>query len=175
MARSTLATGRMGKRVALVSITGQLGTRSRALSSKATAPVRTNGPTRELDPLLLLTFGVRSPVGAGVGTFKWGNGNVYSGEWLRDNMEGRGTFTWGRSGDTYEGEFKSDRKHGHGKWTRQSDGKTYVGEWFNDKRHGQGKESHPVIGDCMRLSNRITSLSLSLLSLTRVHWHLPWR
>ena len=42
----------------------------------------------------------------GVGTYKWANGESYTGEWEDNYMHGEGTFTW-PSGRVYTGHFEN--------------------------------------------------------------------
>ena len=51
-------------------------------------------------------------------------------------MNGVGTYTYG-DGSRYVGEFKDDKRHGRGVFSYFS-GDRYDGEWVEDKRHGQG-------------------------------------
>ena len=39
------------------------------------------------------------------------NYKKYDGEWLNNNMHGKGVYTW-RDGRKYEGEYQFDKKHG---------------------------------------------------------------
>ena len=56
---------------------------------------------------------------------------MFTGYWLNNNMHGKGTYVWG-DGRSYEGEYFEDRKHGFGiyKW---SDGRVYEGDWHSGK------------------------------------------
>ena len=47
----------------------------------------------------------------GKGTFKWVDGITYSGDFVRDAIEGCGTYTW-PDGAVYEGEVHGGRRHG---------------------------------------------------------------
>lgn len=42
------------------------------------------------------------------------DGREYKGDWLKDQMHGKGTFQW-PSGEFYEGSYFDDQKHGPGK------------------------------------------------------------
>lgn len=55
---------------------------------------------------------------------------------------GKGTFTWGTSGNKYTGYFLNDKRQGYGVYT-WLDGNRYEGEWLNDKQHGKGKMVFP--------------------------------
>lgn len=41
------------------------------------------------------------------------DGRRYEGEWLDNNMHGKGIYTW-KDGRKYEGEYVNDKKQGHG-------------------------------------------------------------
>ncbi|KAF0699604.1 Aste57867_9855 [Aphanomyces stellatus] len=71
----------------------------------------------------------------GVGTFVHGP-ETYSGTWVKDQMEGKGTYQFA-SGASFDGEFRSNVFSGNGEY-RWSDGASYVGGWTNSKMHGQG-------------------------------------
>ena len=48
----------------------------------------------------------------------------------------QGTYFYG-NGDKYVGDFKDHKRHGQGTYTYPS-GSKYVGDWKDDKMHGQG-------------------------------------
>ena len=50
----------------------------------------------------------------GVGTYTWGDGRRYEGQWEGNRMHGRGKFLW-PDGRIYEGDYLSDIKAGT--WT----------------------------------------------------------
>lgn len=77
---------------------------------------------------------------------------MYEGDWLNNNMHGKGVYTW-KDGRRYEGEYLNDKKHvdfksyylhsyfnnqGYGTYA-WADGRKYVGEWKLGKQHGKGK------------------------------------
>ena len=79
------------------------------------------------------------------GTYTHLNGDVYIGEYKNNFMDGKGTYTWGKSftakgwnyhDEKYIGEFKDDKMNGKGALTFR--GKIYIGEWKDDSYHGQG-------------------------------------
>lgn len=72
----------------------------------------------------------------GYGTIIWKNGDSYEGDFVADELTGRGKFTFA-GGDVYEGELIGGVKEGYGKYTA-ADGSVYEGEFKNDKRHGKG-------------------------------------
>ena len=93
------------------------------------------------------------------GTYTFGSGNKYIGEWKDGKKNGQGTLTIA-GGDKYVGEFKDDKANGQGTLTFANGGKyvgelkdymrngqgtltfangdKYVGEWKDDRRNGQG-------------------------------------
>ena len=70
------------------------------------------------------------------GTYSFGNGEKYVGEWKDNKMYGQGTYTFA-SGEKYVGEYKDDKRNGQGTYTYAS-GDKYVGEYKDSKRTGQG-------------------------------------
>lgn len=76
----------------------------------------------------------------GQGVLEFKSGNRYDGEWRRDKMTGQATHTWaaGKSaGDKYIGQFVNGRFHGIGTYI-DADGSRYEGEWKDRKRTGYG-------------------------------------
>ena len=55
----------------------------------------------------------------GRGRAIWQNGNVYEGEYRRNQRSGVGTF-WYSDGSEYVGEWKDDKKHGKGRFKDKS-------------------------------------------------------
>ena len=51
-------------------------------------------------------------------------------------MHGEGTYKWG-DGRMFVGQYLDDRKSGHGMYL-WADGRAYNGEWLNGKQHGNG-------------------------------------
>jgi len=73
--------------------------------------------------------------GAGVLTFR--DGRKYTGNFVKDKMEGpHGVFVW-NDGRKYEGEYYDDKKHGYGMFS-WPDGRKYEGSWLYGKQHGRG-------------------------------------
>lgn len=71
----------------------------------------------------------------GHGTFKYPNGDVYTGT-IRDNVRtGRGVLTYA-DGTVYEGEFHDEHPHGHGT-RRFPNGDYFVGTWRHGVKHGR--------------------------------------
>ena len=49
----------------------------------------------------------------GAGTYTWGNGDAYAGQFENDKMSGKGTYAYA-NGARYSGEFRDGKKHGLG-------------------------------------------------------------
>ena len=79
------------------------------------------------------------------GSITYKSGDIYSGEFKNDKLDGQGTYTFGPNsqwaGDEYIGEFKVGGFTGQGTYTF-ADGEKYVGEYKNGKRDGQGINSY---------------------------------
>jgi len=90
------------------------------------------------------------------------NGVIYEGEFVNDNMHGKGKYTF-INGNIYEGEFVNNKMHGKGKYTYVNgsteegefengefvrgkytfdNGAIYEGEVVNNKMHGKGKYTY---------------------------------
>ena len=80
---------------------------------------------------------------------KYESGDQYSGEFINDLKDGKGTYYW-NDGDKYEGEYKNGKKDGKGIYY-YNDGDRYEGDYKNDKREGKGiyffKKGNKYIGD----------------------------
>ena len=72
----------------------------------------------------------------GRGTMIYGNGNKYEGQFSKDKKEGYGIMLYS-NGEKYEGEFKDDVKEGYGIY-HYLDGETYKGDFKNDFMEGRG-------------------------------------
>gem|GEM_PF-2147178 len=87
----------------------------------------------------------------GKGTYIYGNGNKYEGDWINGVKDGYGIFTWGKTGNKYEGNWTNDNKNGKGTYTWDNDGTKFEGNFVEDKRHGIGKltygEGNEFAGD----------------------------
>jgi len=72
----------------------------------------------------------------GQGKYTWVNGDIYSGEWKNDKMNGFGVIKYS-TGNEYSGAFIDNLREGQGtiKWFN---GETYTGEWKNDQMSGEG-------------------------------------
>ena len=78
-------------------------------------------------------FGIFS----GQGTFNFGTGEQYIGDWSDYQFNGYGELLHPDIGE-YSGSFLNGRKHGVGTFT-WTDGDSYSGEWQDDFFHGEGK------------------------------------
>lgn len=72
----------------------------------------------------------------GKGIFRYINGDVYEGEFIKDRKKGKGIFRY-INGDIYEGEYSNDKCKGKGIY-KYKDGRYYEGEFLEDKIHGKG-------------------------------------
>ena len=81
----------------------------------------------------------------GVGTFTTPDGGRYVGEFVDDEITGRGERAWG-DGRTYVGTFTLGEMNGEGRLTRP-DGGSYDGGWRANRRHGRGVDTHGPTGD----------------------------
>jgi MORN repeat len=70
---------------------------------------------------------------------KYGNSEVYEGQWHEGLKHGQGTRTWS-SGEKYEGGWKENKRQGYGIQT-YVDGSTYEGGWNDDQECGYGKKT----------------------------------
>lgn len=73
----------------------------------------------------------------GKGTYTRANGDVYTGDFKNGFMDGAGVYKFS-NGDVYDGHMKQGLSYGFGTMTFQS-GNRYVGEWKAGLRHGKGK------------------------------------
>lgn len=64
------------------------------------------------------------------------NGSTYDGEWIDNKKNGFGIITY-TNGNRYEGEWNYDKINGKGKMT-YNNGDIYEGDWENDKKNGRG-------------------------------------
>ena len=77
------------------------------------------------------------------GSFTYGDGGKYVGEWWDGKRNGQGTLT--ANGVKYVGEFRNDRRHGQG-ITYHADGTVdKEGIWKEDKFQNAKKVTPPVI------------------------------
>ena len=75
------------------------------------------------------------------GTYTYGDGSKYVGEWRDDKQHGQGTYTYA-DGSKYVGEYRDGLRNGQGTYT-WADGRKYVGEFRDDKRTGVGTMVSP--------------------------------
>lgn len=72
----------------------------------------------------------------GTGKILFMHGGSYSGGILNGGKEGEGTFIW-NDGNKYIGSFVNNMKNGHGVYLF-ADGSVYEGDWVDGVRHGHG-------------------------------------
>ncbi|MGN7413967.1 hypothetical protein [Paenibacillus sp. SAF-068] len=75
----------------------------------------------------------------GKGTARWGETEVYSGDWVSGKRQGKGKYTYTLvegGGVPFEDYDEYNMGHGTGEFTT----KNYTGSWNNDTYHGKGKE-----------------------------------
>lgn len=75
----------------------------------------------------------------GKGTARWGETEVYSGDWVNGKRQGKGKYTYKLvegAGVPFDDYDESNMGKGTGEFTT----KTYTGSWNNDTYHGKGKE-----------------------------------
>eukprot|EP01034_Spumella_vulgaris_P021466 gene21466-27501_t len=68
------------------------------------------------------------------------NGDVYTGDWLRNVKEGEGTMTYA-NGNVYTGQLSQDTRDGEGAMT-YANGSVYTGRWSRDVKEGEGTMTH---------------------------------
>lgn len=105
---------------------------------------------RSMDKVTILRFLFLSLV-YHLGTLIMTSGDVYTGSFSQDAMEGEGIMIY-HNGDRYKGEFSQNKRHGIGKCLYKN-GDRYkgssivsfellidcdLGEWKHDTRHGYG-------------------------------------
>jgi len=73
------------------------------------------------------------------GTFTWGDGTKYVGNFVNDKRNGKGQIYY-NDGTIYDGNWVDDIKSGFGKITWKD--KSYQGNWENDKRNGKGRAQY---------------------------------
>ena len=69
----------------------------------------------------------------GKGIYRWGDKQLYEGEYKNDVKEGFGTFTWLDKKISYTGNWLNGKQHGIGALTCK-DGTIKQGEWDHGKR-----------------------------------------
>ena len=71
-----------------------------------------------------------------IGTLRFSNGDIYTGEFNYGKPNGKGAFTYG-NGDTYSGTLAEGQRHGSGTYTSAA-GDKYVGQFSEGKFEGVG-------------------------------------
>lgn len=74
----------------------------------------------------------------GLGTARYPNGTVYTGQWAEGKREGHGFEENLAMGTVYEGGWRNDLKNGHGGYRLKKTGAVYDGEFYDDKKEGRG-------------------------------------
>jgi hypothetical protein len=87
---------------------------------------------------LRMVPGIAGLVLDGRGTMHYTNGDVYVGEWSKNERSGSGTLKYA-DGSVYDGEWLKDKRHGCGQLQRP-DGSSYEGSFEANERHGMGIE-----------------------------------
>ncbi|KAK1934684.1 putative MORN repeat protein, partial [Babesia divergens] len=82
-------------------------------------------------------------VNSSMAKHKYPNGDVYIGELVHLQREGKGTYI-AADGTQYEGDWVGGKRHGHGSLISTKQGYKYTGEWANDKREGKGELTTPL-------------------------------
>ena len=72
----------------------------------------------------------------GSGTWKYGNGDKYDGQWKDSKMHGYGKYEF-ENGDRYNGDFHDNKRDGSGVYVWKDKG-SYTGMWKLGKREGFG-------------------------------------
>ncbi|KAJ8311973.1 hypothetical protein KUTeg_009346 [Tegillarca granosa] len=67
------------------------------------------------------------------------NGDQYTGEWLDNKKDGKGTYKWKENGALYDGDWRKGKRAGFGTYSvpdgRGGYRREYSGGWKNDMRH----------------------------------------
>ena len=90
---------------------------------------------------------IKNDLENGYGTYKWDNGEVYEGYWVKGERTGKGKYTWKESGDIYEGDFINAVRTGKGKYTWKESGDIYEGDFINADMTGKAKYTYKISGD----------------------------
>ena len=81
---------------------------------------------------------IKNDLENGYGTFRWEDGEVYVGYWVKGERSGKGKYTF-KTGDIYEGDFINNDRTGKGKYTWKETGDNYEGDFVEGMRTGKGK------------------------------------
>ncbi len=73
----------------------------------------------------------------GTGTFKFTNGDIYTGQWENSRAHGTGTYKYA-GGAEYTGEFADGMASGHGIY-KDIDSNKFEGEWVDGEKPGKGE------------------------------------
>ena len=67
----------------------------------------------------------------GTGRCHFSNGDIYEGEWNKDDIEGIGCYSWKDTSSVYVGEWLKKNRHGNGVYLT-----------FNEPNKTEGKKKH---------------------------------
>ena len=67
----------------------------------------------------------------GFGKMVYPNGDIYEGEWVENDMQGEGTYTYKKTGDIFVGSWFAGKKHGKGSYYFGADSSQMTGTWEN--------------------------------------------
>jgi len=83
----------------------------------------------------------------GNGTWRFDNGDLYDGLWVKGKPNGQGKYTW-KNGDFYRGNWVDGVMEGRG-FYEWANGDKYVGQWSDNKMNGRGHYRWQMPGDVM--------------------------
>ena len=89
---------------------------------------------------------IKNDLENGYGTFRWEDGEVYVGYWVKGERSGKGKYTF-KTGDIYEGDFINNDRTGKGKYTWKETRDIYEGDFVDGVRTGKGKYTWKGSGD----------------------------
>jgi hypothetical protein len=78
----------------------------------------------------------------GYGTYRYANGDTYTGQWRQNAPHGTGKYIFKRSRQHYEGQFSQGKISGKGTMYF-SDGSVYQGQWSDNTMNGSGAFTTP--------------------------------
>ena len=73
----------------------------------------------------------------GLGEYQYANKNIYRGDHVDNMMEGSGVMYWSSDGDVYSGDFVKDKRDGYGETRNGCGVGGMFGEMRNGERHGK--------------------------------------
>lgn len=78
----------------------------------------------------------------GLGKTLFPNGDMYTGQYVNNQRQGRGTYLWVDRGVIYTGQWNNNLRHGLGRIV-YPDGGRYYGAWSFDSKNGEGRYTYP--------------------------------